>query len=757
MLPVLMRQRARATAAEAALRRRERQLSHALSGSGVGFWEWDPESAVLHVCDGKDHVAEGTCVNALERMVPGDRERVLKAFAAHVAAPQAQVDLRCRFRLDTGGETCLRLQGRALAAPGEPLHLTGLWSDVSLQTAHDLERRRLSSAIENSTLAVLSCNAAGLIEAANRRVEALTGRDPADLPGRPLSLVWSDETPAATQAALAVALQEGLAWEGDVICRALDGRRLWHRVTLTPVRDAEGGLTGFVSVHEDITERHRLQERLSFHVSTVNAVLEASPSGILVADLEGRPRLTNQRLRQMWSLSPMEVRDETPWALFATLSIRVAEPRESLETLRALTASPGEVEAGVDLVLADGRIFERASMAVAGEDGATWGRVWFFTDVSGQKRIERALSDQLEFQQTLLNTLPNPVFYTNQEGQLLGCNRAFADFLKEPPDLVLGEPLCDALADQSQAALLVAPGSSPLERGGRHFFDMALTDKQGGTRTLAVAKAIFSDTVGQVSGVVAVMTDITDLKQTAEELRRSNQELEQFAYVASHDLQEPLRTVSSYLGLLRRRYGGRLDEDAQQFIRYAIEGAHRMQALIQDLLQFSRLDTRGVPFERVDVAACVNHAVENLRGSLEETQARLRIGDLPWVQADAVQMTSLFQNLIGNALKYRAPSRTPEVEVGVERRGEVWEFFVRDNGIGIDPRFAEKVFMIFQRLHSREAIDGTGIGLALAKKIVERHGGRIWLEGAEDQGTTFRFTLPVAPGAQTLPAREGNP
>jgi len=266
---------------------------------------------------------------------------------------------------------------------------------------------------------------------------------------------------------------------------------------------------------------------------------------------------------------------------------------------------------------------------------------------------------------------------------------------------------------------------------------------------MAVAKTAFADTQGRISGVVAVLTDISDLKRAAEDLRRSNQELEQFAYVASHDLQEPLRMVSSYLGLLKRRYGDRLGQDADEFMDYAINGAHRMQALIQDLLQFSRIDTRGAPLTRVASGECLRLAVENLRVALEEADACLDLGPMPEVQADSAQLTSLFQNLIGNAVKYRAPDRAPVVRVGASRRGDHWEFYVSDNGIGIDPKFADKVFMIFQRLQTRDRYEGTGIGLALAKKIIERHGGRIWLEGAEGLGTTFRFTLAAAPGASS--------
>lgn len=237
----------------------------------------------------------------------------------------------------------------------------------------------------------------------------------------------------------------------------------------------------------------------------------------------------------------------------------------------------------------------------------------------------------------------------------------------------------------------------------------------------------------------------TQLRRQTTQLERSNAELEQFAYVASHDLQEPLRMISSYAQLIARRYTARLDADADEFIGYMVEGATRMQAMIHDLLEYSRIGRKeDVPCE-VEAGAMVDAARLQLKVLLDEVGGRIEWGPLPTLTVRPTQFLALLQNLIGNALKYRDPARPPVVSVTAERRDDEWLFAVSDNGIGFGAEYADKIFLIFQRLHTRDRYDGSGIGLAICKKIVENHGGRIWVESTPGQGSTFFFSLPAAP------------
>lgn len=234
-----------------------------------------------------------------------------------------------------------------------------------------------------------------------------------------------------------------------------------------------------------------------------------------------------------------------------------------------------------------------------------------------------------------------------------------------------------------------------------------------------------------------------DIKRYADELERSNQELQQFAYVASHDLQEPLRMVSSYMQLIERRYGDQLQEDAKEFIGYAVDGAKRMQNLINDLLAYSRVGTRGKLFEEVDLCKVVQQSQRNLMVAIEENHALIKSDHpLPVIQGDSTQMIQLFQNLIGNALKFHG-EKTPTIHISAECQNGFHHIVVSDNGIGIDSQYANRIFLIFQRLHTREEYPGTGIGLAICKRIIERHNGQIWVESKLGEGAAFHFTIPV--------------
>ncbi len=292
--------------------------------------------------------------------------------------------------------------------------------------------------------------------------------------------------------------------------------------------------------------------------------------------------------------------------------------------------------------------------------------------------------------------------------------------------------------------------SQKLHEANHHEIETWLRSKDGSIFPAELTLSAVRSDADMITHHVLEFSDITEFRHAREELIRrtkelssSNQELEQFAYVASHDLQEPLRMVASYTQLIAQRYRGKLDADADEFIGYAVDGATRMQAIINDLLKLSRVGARNTVFASVDAQTALDRALANLRLVIKESGANMVCGSLPTLNADGSQLTQLFQNLISNAIKF-CGSNSPCVQIGAERQGEEWVFHVRDNGIGIAPEYFERIFFMFQRLHSKKEYPGTGIGLAICKKIVEHHGGRIWIESEQGKGTTFYFTIPTA-------------
>lgn len=369
-------------------------------------------------------------------------------------------------------------------------------------------------------------------------------------------------------------------------------------------------------------------------------------------------------------------------------------------------------------------------------------------DITEKKKTEQTLIEERYLLRTLMECIPDHIYFKDRNSRFIRNSKSLANRFgiadsidlagKWDFDFFSREHARQAYQDEQNIIKTGKPLVGIEERE---------TWIDGNETWVSTTKMPLRNAEGQIVGTFGVSRDITaqklseiKLKETLKQLKRSNEELELFAHVASHDLKEPLRMVIFYLSLLSDRYQKHLDDDAREFIHYAVDGARRMYRLISDLLNYSRVTTQGKPFTETPMEEVLARVLANLKVAIEESQANVKHDPLPAVVADDAQMERLLQNLIGNAIKYRG-NHPPEVQVSAKQGRNGWIFSVRDNGIGIHPRHFEQIFEIFKRLHKKDKYTGSGIGLAECRKIVERHGGRIWLESEERKGSTFYFTI----------------
>ncbi len=564
-----------------------------------------------------------------------------------------------------------------------------------------------------------------------------------------------------------------------------DGRVAWGRLTATLVRGADGTPRFTIGMTEDITERKRVEEALQASEDRLRASYAAvgqvmmTPDGKLLEVNRSYCELTGYDEHELLRTDIHSLTHPDDRAMGAEVHQRLLageSPRFAVE--KRYVRKDGSIAT----VLV-------STSVVRDADGDPKALVSLVQDITERKRSERRLAVQYSVSRVLVDAVSideaadrilqavvealdwsvGALWILDRQDNRLHCfatwhtpSLGLTEFeavskrtILQPgvglPGRVLtaGEPVwvADVLRDRNFPRLHVA-----VKEGLHGAFGFPIRGERGVlgvieilTRQAPPPDEELTHTVmalgNQIGQFIERKRAEEALAERAADLARSNRELAQFAYVASHDLQEPLRMVSSFTQLLARRYRGRLDDDADEFISYAVDGASRMQVLINDLLAYSRVGTRGNPPVPTPSDAALDRALDNLHATIEESGAEIIREPLPVVIGDQAQLVQLFQNLLSNAMKFRG-DRVPKVQIRAEPAGKEWIFSIRDNGIGIDPQYAEQVFVIFQRLHTRVEYPGTGIGLAICKKIVERHGGRIWVESEPGKGTTFFFALP---------------
>jgi len=723
------------------------------------------EAAVVAL--GYDSREEMAGMSAAALVADRDRSRITIYMGRALAEEHGDGTLDCSLVDRDGREMVAEANVQALHdGAGEVTGLIVTARDVTearrrqaiLLQAEEKMRSTVASIGDGVTMIdtfgnITDINEAGVRMLGHGSKEALIGRPFID------SIEGRDQGDVAQEMAQAVSEGRAMRTLNYTLVTA-DGREVEVEASSAALYDSRGDLTGFVNVSRDVTQRMRMQEELEESSEKLRTVIESIGDMLFITDQELSLLNVNQVAARMLGYDDREQLTGT------SLIDAIAEKdrnRFAVDMGRALTSKFIKDIQEYTMVTTIGGEFdvEANTEVLLDLAGMPAGLVITARDVTERKLMQEALRLSEEKLRAMFESMHDGIVLTDVSGTIIGVNEAAARMHGySDKDDMIGRPGVELVAESDrdrvmQASIKQFKGENPSEISETH----TLVRADGTEFESESSRSVLRDSDGRVVGFIAAERDVTErkrmqekLQKALEELKRSNTELQQFAYVASHDLQEPLRMVTSYLTLLARRYKGKLEQDADEFIEYAVDGAERMQGLIEALLLYSRVNTRGRPPEPTDCEEVLKQTLNNLQVAVEEKGAAVTHDPLPGITADGIQMVQLFQNLIGNAIKFQEEGRQPQVHISAEDAGDDWLFSFRDNGIGIDPQSSERIFTIFQRLHARGTYPGTGIGLSVCKRIVERHGGRIWVESEPGKGATFKFTLPKTP-----PVREQEP
>jgi PAS domain S-box-containing protein len=528
---------------------------------------------------------------------------------------------------------------------------------------------------------------------------------------------------------------------------------VWVAFTMVVERDSAGKPQYEIAFFDDITSRKHAESALRESEERFRSVVNSANEGILVYDRELKVVSVNVAAERIIGIPSAELVGKPGFTSLLACIREDGTPLSQEDRPTRITVKTGQPLTGqiIGAYRKDGTVTwlsVNTALLHAGGESDWYGVVSTIADITAQRKAEAALrASEARFRQTF-ELAASGIAHVALDGKFLRVNKSLCEILGYDESALIGRsvkqishPEDRDLTDAQRAR--VRSGEVESAR-----FEKRYIRSDGSAVWVELAVALVRNEARAPLYEIAVFDDISErktheaaLREAHEELKRSNSELEQFAYVASHDLQEPLRMVASYTQLLQRRYIEKLDGDAKEFMHYIVDGASRMKQLIEDLLSYSRVGTRSKEYKAVEVGVSLDKALANLKAAITESGAEVTRDKLPVVNGDEVLLPQVFQNLIGNALKFRPKERAPHVHVGVTEHAHEWQFSVRDNGIGIEPEYFERIFMLFQRLHMKGEYPGTGIGLAICKKVAERHGGRIWVESKPGEGSTFHFTV----------------
>ncbi len=593
--------------------------------------------------------------------------------------------------------------------------------DVTEHKKAEEKIRYLANIVESSEDAILTKSLDGIITSWNKSAENIYGYLAEEVLGKNVSILEPDDLQGETKQLIEVIRQGKTIRHYETLRLKKDGTKIDLSITPSPVFDISGELVAISIVARDVTEYKRSEEKIRLSNIYNRSLIEASLDPLVTIGYDGKVTNVNKATELATGYS----RNELIGINFINYFLEPEKAKKGYqEVFQKGAVFDYELEiqhkgGHITSVLYNASIYKDGSGKIIGVFAAA-------RDITERKRMEA----ELEYIARLPWETPNPVIRLVQ-GHKINYSNPAAQILLTDWGCATNQEVPTTITELAIAAL-----NDGIQRKFEH---------KCANNTYIISLAPFPQ-----SGYVNLYgRDITEQKEAErilelrlEELARSNEELEQFAYVSSHDLQEPLRMITSYLQLLQRRYQGQLDNKADKYIHFAVDGASRMQNLINDLLEYSRVTRSVREAKTTNCEFVLNQALSNLKLMIKDNKVTISHDPLPYIMADSTQLIRVFQNLVFNGIKFQN-EEAPKIHISAEKKESEWVFSVKDNGIGIDPQYSKRIFEIFKRLHTREEYSGTGIGLSICKRIVEGHGGRIWVESELGKGSTFYFTLPI--------------
>jgi PAS domain S-box-containing protein len=740
---------------------REERFRAFLSATSEIIYRMSPDWSEMRYLQGKHFIAdqEDSSPAWLDKYIfPEDQPKVMAAIRNAI---QAKINFELEHRVRRVDGTPGWVFSRAipiLDPAGEIIEWFGAAVDITArkqaEAALRTSEQRYRTLFDAAPIAVFVCDTNAVILDYNRRAVELWGREPARGVDKHCGSVrlWlpdGRQLPHEQSPVVDVLRTGEPAFDVEVYIERPDGSRLPVLVNFAALKDANGEVTGAMASFVEISQRKRAEEamrqseaRARDREERLNMALAASATGTFRWNpYTGTFLEFDQNLKRLFGFKPDE-------------PVRVTEDfisRVHPDDVAALIPAVDACRRGADFemeyraILPDGSvrwIYDRAKME-RDSTGAPTYLVGACTDITQRKQAEQSLQESEQRFRALANTIPNLAWVANADGWIFWYNERWYEYTGTTPEQMQGWGW-QSVHSPDVLPLVLERWKRSLATGEPFEMTFPLRGANGRFRPFLTRVMPLLDDRGRVVRWFGTNTDITEQKSMEEALRRANSDLEQFAYSASHDLQEPIRNICLYADIIKRRYAHALDSNGKESLDFLVAATLRLEALIGDLLAYTRAAT--IPHEPSQVAdanMALKAALSNLAESIRRAHAEIHAGELPKLPVQQVELQQLFQNLIGNSIKYRKDDLPPRIVIRAERGNGMWRFSVQDNGIGIAPEYHEQVFGLFKRLHGGAKYAGSGIGLAICRKIVERRGGRIWIESNEGEGATLFFTLPA--------------